>query len=270
MVYDGYASFKQRAAELQENYCRREQSMEEKLADSIIKWKDIPEDEFDIVIDKVKENVKNLKYDNPYLLLNIYFSLISIEEYNSTYMLTEKDSISFKNAISKALENKRYDNHFNTNTNYEDYLSEQKKKFQELREFAIKINNKNLDTTKGKKKEEVLNCIKSNNVENFKIFMNNLENKEFFDNPEEIIKAVINSNIEIKKTFKDGLAFLFPINAGEPTTQDINRLVNTKNILMQELSTINEKKQSLAYLYDAITEIEQTINEYQFHKNGFT
>lgn len=116
----------------------------------------------------------------------------------------------------------------------------------------------------------MLNCIKSNNVENFKIFMNNLENREYFDNPEEIIKAVINSNIEIKKTFKDGLAFLFPINAGEPTTQDINRLVNTKNILMQELSTINEKKQSLAYLYDAITEIEQTINEYQFHKNGFT
>lgn len=213
-IYDGYLSqdsltiftetIKKDYVDKLENGKRKNAK---KLAEKIRNWTKLEDEEFEGVVKEVKNKVEE-GYYNLFDLLGIYGAFIQIELMKvEGFSVTKEITDNFKGAIFKIMKDELYTPRLNM-----DIPSwNENKKYTELREYTLELNNKNKDKSPIKK-EELLNMIKGNNINSFKDFMSGIDNKFFFmELPvEEIIDNIVKSNNKMKNAFLDGLSFFFP------------------------------------------------------------
>ena len=211
-IYDGYVSqdrVENFVETIKKDYNEKLEKENVKSAKKLARkmWTSIEDGEFEGVVKEVKNKVVKGCY-NLFDLLGIYGAFIQIELMKvEGFSVTKEITDNFKGAIFKIMKDELYTPRLNM-----DIPSwNENKKYTELREYTLELNNKNKDKSPIKK-EELLNMIKGNNINSFKDFMSGIDNKFFFmELPvEEIIDNIVKSNNKMKNAFLDGLSFFFP------------------------------------------------------------
>lgn len=177
-----------------------------KLAEKIMNWIILEDKELNDILNQININIAEGNY-NVLDLLGIYWIYIKIDANIDGFNLTKEITNKFKGAIDKIMKDELYSRYLDTTAP----LWDENEKYTELRNYTLELNDKN----KGKSpitKDELLNIIKDNKIEDLKDFMYNIDNKFFFmEFPiEEIISNVIKSNNEMKNAFLGGLTIFFP------------------------------------------------------------
>ena len=132
--------------------------------------------ELNDILNQININIAEGNY-NVLDLLGIYWIYIKIDTNIDGFNLTKEITDKFKSAIDKIMKDESYSRYLDTTAP----LWDENKKYTELRNYTLKLNNKN----KGKspiKKEELLNMITDNNIEGFNNFMSDINNKFLYFN----------------------------------------------------------------------------------------
>lgn len=212
-IYDGYVS-QDRVCKFIETIIKdyveklenEKRKNAKKLSEKIMNWIILEDKELNDIINQININIAEGNY-NVLDLLGIYAHFIQIDANIDGFNLTDEITDNFKSAIENIMKDEPYSPSLNNIFP----LWNENGKYTELRNYTLKLNDKN----KGKSpitKDELLNIIKDNKIEDLKDFMYNIDNKFFFmEFPiEEIISNVIKSNNEMKNAFLGGLTIFFP------------------------------------------------------------
>lgn len=238
LVYDGYVSqdtLDGVIAKIRNEYHSKEETYEGELVKRIINWTQIPDEDFNNVVNEVNNAVLSKKY-NVFDLLRIYAAFVQIEAMKiDDFTLSEDITYSFKSGIDLAMSGQPYLPYFDMTAPLwdEDDVSEAKEKYNEMRRFAFAINLKHKEESNNIQKNRVLDIIKNNETDEFERFMYDINNKSLFVeiNPQEIINAVSSANVRTKQVFLWGLSSLFLENLINPTIGDLEYLIEMKTAL---------------------------------------
>lgn len=273
LIYDGYASPNDLESIILElkNECRAKIETEEvKLVKQIINWTQIPDDEFINVIDKLKSTIT---LDDKYSvadLLRIYASFVQIEAMNiDGFTLSNDDSRTFKVAIDNSMKDLPYNSLLNMQLPIWDEHNTSETRYNELRQYALDINEKNKEKAKLSEKLDVLDMIRNNDVVKFKNFMSDINNRFVFVEiePKEIIASIISANAEIKQVLLRGLMGFFPESLSNPPQNDLNYIEKLNTELKNYLSTQTIRKPSLVNLFWIQNYLNQIISLYKIRLN---
>lgn len=273
LIYDGYASPNDLESIILElrNECRAKIETEEvKLVKQIINWTQIPDDEFINVIDKLKSTIT---LDDKYSvadLLRIYASFVQIEAMNiDGFTLSNDDSRTFKVAIDNSMKDLPYNSLLNMQLPIWDEHNTSETRYNELRQYALDINEKNKEKAKLSEKLDVLDMIRNNDVVKFKNFMSDINNRFVFVEiePKEIIASIISANAEIKQVLLRGLMGFFPESLSNPPQNDLNYIEKLNTELKNYLSTQTIRKPSLVNLFWIQNYLNQIISLYKTRLN---
>lgn len=272
LIYDGYVSpnnWESVITNLRNEYKSKIETEEIKLAKQIINWTQIPDADFSSVVDKVKSNVSENKY-HVSDLLRIYAAFIQIEAMNiDGFTLSNDDSRTFKVAIDNSMKDLPYNSLLNMQLPIWDEHNTSETRYNELRQYALDINEKNKEKAKLSEKLDVLDMIRNNDVVKFKNFMSDINNRFVFVEiePKEIIASIISANAEIKQVLLRGLMGFFPESLSNPPQNDLNYIEKLNTELKNYLSTQTIRKPSLVNLFWIQNYLDQIISLYKIRLN---
>lgn len=269
LVYDGYISddrLENIIESTRKEYVAKEGTEESKLVKRIIDWTQIPDEEFDNVINTIKDKVSAGKFDVSDLL-KIYAAFIYIDVMKiNDFTLSDEDTETFKSAIDENMRFKQYLPFFETKApiwgNYgapfsgvdaeETKISaEAEAKYNSLRQYALSINNKHQKEDYQAQIYTILSFIKNDETERFRDFISDQNNKFIFLDipPKDLISAIISANAKTKQIFLLGLELLFPKNVPIAPQKELDYLTALKNELDNYLNKQTIRKNSLTNLY---------------------
>ena len=268
LVYDGYVPQENLniiIKTIRDEYIAKVETEEIILAKRIFDWPQIPDDEFNGVVEEVNKKVLEYKY-KVFDLLKIYGAYIQIEAMEiENFKVDDNLTNSFKSAIDAAMRDQLYFPFFDIKAPlWDDYdRTRAKEKYNELRRYAFSINQRHKEESTQSKKQDILNMIHSNDAEQFRNFISDYNNKLLFVEipPEDIINAIVSANAETKQVFFYGLHSFFPKNS--PSASDLEFLTSIKKGLDAYLNRQTTRRISLAYLYRTQKYIDETISQYK-------
>lgn len=255
LIYDGYASQKDLKiiiSELRNDYRAKTETEEVKLIKQIINWTQIPDDEFTNVTDNVKSTIVS---GNKYCvadLLRIYAAFVQIEAMNiDGFTLSDADSRAFKVAVDNSMKDLPYNSILALQLPIWGEHNADATKYNELRQYALDINEKNKEKNRLSEKLDVLNMIRNNDIEKFKNFISEINNRFVFMEikPKEIINSISSTNAGIKQVLLWGLSVFFPESLTNPCENDLNYIEELNTELRNYLNTQTIRKPSLANLF---------------------
>lgn len=268
LVFDGYVSKKssiQMINDVRNKYLRQETSEYQILVNKIANWTIIPDKDFNDIINSIKKGVSEGKYGvND--ILRIYAYFIQIESINiSDFSVESADTQSFKTAIENSMKGMQYSPYFDIQAIRLDNSDKSAEKYNELRNFAVGINEKLKIESENTKKQEVLNMIQKAEEEGLKIFISDINNKFIFSNldPKELVKAVILAKAEIKQLFYWGLTTFFPLNLTNPSQKDISFLEIMKKKLDEYIDEKKRRSVDMANLIYSQKYLDKVLNIYK-------
>lgn len=254
-VFDGYiqTSVLNRIIEtIRNKYIQQEIPEFQTYAKRIFNWTTIPDNEFNNTIKCIKKSLADCLFGvND--ILRIYASFIHIESMNiDDFKITEKDNLSFKKAIDAAMKDLEYLPYFDMQiTIWDEYDdSDAKEKYNELRNYAITINQKHKNESIQAQKDKIIEMIQNNDVERFNIFISDTNSRILFIslNPQDIVTTLLSANAEIKQIFFQGLKSFFPTNLTNPSQNDILFLEKIKEFLDEYIGKQTKRTVDLANL----------------------
>ena len=267
LVYDGYISddrLENIIESTRKEYVAKEGTEESKLVKRIIDWTQIPDEEFDNVINTIKDKVSAGKFD-VFDLLKIYAAFIYIDVMKiNDFTLSDEDTETFKSAIGENMRFKQYLPFFETKApiwvNYvapfsgveaEETQISAEAKYNSLRQYALSINNKHQKEDYQAQIYTILSFIKNDETERFRDFISDPNNKFMFLDipPKDLISAIISANAKTKQIFLLGLELLFPKNVPIAPQKELDYLTALKNELDNYLNKQTIRKNSLTNLY---------------------
>ncbi len=271
LVYDGYISddrLENIIESTRKEYVAKEGTEESKLVKRIIDWTQIPDEEFDNVINTIKDKVSAGKFDVSDLL-KIYAAFIYIDVMKiNDFTLSDEDTETFKSAIDENMRFKQYLPFFETKApiwvNYGAPVSgvdaeetkisaEAEAKYNSLRQYALSINNKHQKEDYQAQIYTILSFIKNDETERFRDFISDQNNKFIFLDipPKDLISAIISANVKTKQIFLLGLELLFPKHVPIVSKKELDYLTAIKKELDNYLKKQTIRKNSLTNLYFA-------------------
>lgn len=270
LIYDGYVSpnnWESVITNLRNEYKSKIETEEIKLAKQIINWTQIPDADFSSVVDKVKSNVSENKY-HVSDLLRIYAAFIQIEAMNiEGFTLSDDENDTFKESINVSMKDMPYQNllHIQLPRWYENDISEAATKYNDLRQYALEINEKHKKETESSKRHSVLYMINNSENEQFRSFFADFNNKSLLVEipSKDIITAISSANAEIKQFFLWGLSTFFPENLINPSQNDLDYLKGINSELNDFLNKQTARKPSLANLFRIQNYLNVVITKYK-------
>lgn len=269
LVYDGYISddrLENIIESTRKEYVAKEGTEESKLVKQIIDWTQIPDEDFENVIKTIKEKVSSGKFD-AIDLLKIYEAFIHIDAMKiNDFTLTDNDTETFKSAIDNAMRFKQYLPFFETEApiwvNYDAPVSgiedeetkisaEAEAKYNNLRQYALSINNRHQEEDYQAQIIVILSFIKNDETERFREFISDQNNKFLFIDipPKDLISAIISASAKTKQIFLFGLELLFPKHVTIASSKEVEFLKALKKELDDYLNKQTIRKNSLTNLY---------------------
>ncbi len=271
LVCDGYISDDRLGNIIEstrKDYIAKEGTEETKLVNKIINWTQISDDEFENVIKTIKDKVLLGKFD-AVDLLKIYEAFIYIDAMKiNDFTLTDNDTETFKSAIDNAMRFKQYMPYFDTeapiwiyyDAPVSDIEDEETKisakaeaKYNNLRQYALSINNKHQEEDYQAQINVILVFIKNDETERFREFISDQNNKFLFIDipPKDLISAIISASAKTKQIFLFGLELLFPKHVPIASSKEVKFLNAIKKELDDYLNKQTIRKNSLTNLYFA-------------------
>lgn len=268
LIYDGYVSpnnWESVITNLRNEYKSKIETEEIKLAKQIINWTQIPDADFSSVVDKVKSNVSENKY-HVSDLLRIYAAFIQIEAMNiDGFTLSNDDSRTFKVAIDNSMKDLPYNSLLNMQLPIWDEHNTSETRYNELRQYALEINEKHKKETESSKWHSVLYMINNSENEQFRSFFADFNNRSLLVEipSKDIITAISSANAEIKQFFLWGLSTFFPENLTNPSQNDLDYLKGINSELNDFLNKQKARKPSLANLFRIQNYLNVVITKYK-------
>lgn len=274
LIYDGYVSpnnLDTVITNLRNEYKAKIETDEIKLVKQIINynWTQIPDDEFPIIVEKVKKNVVENKY-RVSDLLKIYAAFVQIEAMNiEGFTLSEDETKTFKEAIGVSMKDLSYQSFLHIQLPMWNENDMSKAKYNELRNYALEINEEHKKETDSRKKQDILDMIKNNDNEKFRSFFADFNNRSLFVEipSKDMITAISSANAEIKQVLGLGLSTFFPENLTNPSKNSLGYLEDINAKLNDYLNKQTERKPSLVNLYRIQNYLNVVISNYKRRLN---